>query len=195
MRIFNSLAVLAAAGWAGSAAAQSVLSSIPLTAVGTGFGTAIAGPMMGYAKGNIYTCSSGGDNVVWKVATGNGDGPSETATMSNINYLTLPNNCYFGVVSGGRGLKEKKGGGERDREIHAKGLRRLCMYVLTPYFTLHRLRGQVDSNGFGYWILDSYTEIAKTSGNEGSADMVGQEATHAHMTDNAVCFTRFDMFS
>ncbi len=50
------------------------------------------------AQGYAYFCSGGGDNpVVWKIDTGNFDGPSSTAP-SEVNKVTMTDTCYDGVV-------------------------------------------------------------------------------------------------
>ena len=50
------------------------------------------------AKGYAYFCTGLGDDpVVWKVDTGNANGPSSTAP-SEVNTVDLTDICYDGVV-------------------------------------------------------------------------------------------------
>lgn len=100
MRIFGPLLpLLATAGLTGTARAQEFVSQVPLT-TSNGAVTPYGG---GYANGHVYFCA--GDSLgsttgaVWKVATGNANGPSNTAPSNVGNPVTITDSCYDGLVS------------------------------------------------------------------------------------------------
>ncbi len=124
------LLLLASAGWmAPAACAQSIVGQVTLSASGDARQPYGAGctfdidvwmrrcllPSFGLifllyvdAKGYAYFCSGQGgvaNAVVWKVDTGNTNGPSSTAP-SEINRVTLTRNCLDGVVRSLTGNKD-----------------------------------------------------------------------------------------
>jgi len=120
------------------------------------------------------TRKAGGVGLVYKVATGNAGGPSNTAP-SVINTVETTNSFFDGVVR--LSWRDRPIGRPTGRGFE-KGIQQKpgwwCL-PLTPGGIVISFFQQVDrTNGMGYWV--SYTtpiRIAKTSGNAGSTPMVG----------------------
>lgn len=117
------------------------------------------------ANGFVYFASSS----VFKLATGNDNGPSTTAP-SIINSIDFPTgNAYDGAVRLGEMSCVKEG-------CHVRREKPLVSAAPTymPSSYVHpnsSLLLQVDKDGNGFWPLDN-GKVGKTNGNAGSAPMV-----------------------
>lgn len=89
------LVLVAMASWSSRAAAQAVVGQVQLTNGAGGNGPSGAG----YAQDHVYFCGSGSAGGVWKVATGNANGPSDSTDPSEVNALPLSAACQDGTVS------------------------------------------------------------------------------------------------
>lgn len=164
------LLVLLMAGWSSRAAAQTVVGQVQLTNAALGNGPSGAG----YAQDHVYYCGSGFGGGVWKVATGNSNGPSDSTPPSEVNAVPLSGPCQDGTVSWDCVWCLDVGIHTRVKLFLSQHASHRCVH----FYPTHKCHAQVGANTVGYWLLATTPfTIAKTNGNAGSAAMVRTSTT------------------